>query len=365
MAYAKNKTGHRIYALDVLRFLAAFAVVMYHYTYRKLPITGHEDAFAAIDVVTKFGFLGVNLFFMISGFVILQSALSRNPTGFAISRATRLYPTYWVCVTLTTAVLILFSNGLEDLSLFKYLANMTMLNDYIGVGNIDSVYWTLQAEIKFYACIFVLMLLGWVRNYKVWMSVWLAATVSYFFIQQPYFMGWLISPFYSCYFIAGAAFYLAMINGFKLFHIAILLITLLLALAGSHKQVESYIRSPDELDKIITNGILLLSYLLFYLLSTNKLNFNKSLLITYLGGITYPLYLIHAKAGKVIFDQISYYLSPYIALFLIICFVLLISLVLHIYVEKKLSNFFKLTLEALVLSSSNWAKRLKLVLKIR
>jgi len=46
------------------------------------------------------GYLGVNLFFMISGFVILWTARDRTPSGFVLSRITRLYPEFWIGVRL-------------------------------------------------------------------------------------------------------------------------------------------------------------------------------------------------------------------------------------------------------------------------
>ena len=52
--------------------------------------------FPAIANVTKYGYLGVNLFLLISGFVILVSSDGKSPRQFVISRIVRLYPTYWV-----------------------------------------------------------------------------------------------------------------------------------------------------------------------------------------------------------------------------------------------------------------------------
>lgn len=64
----------RVFALDGLRLLAALSVVAYHYTARvgswpKKP----EAIFPAVFPVTAYGWLGVHLFFLISGFVICMS----------------------------------------------------------------------------------------------------------------------------------------------------------------------------------------------------------------------------------------------------------------------------------------------------
>ena len=73
----KAVTGHRVGELDLLRFLAALAVVLYHYTFRGFSNGDMSTMpYPLLVPVTKYGSLGVELFFMISGFVILMSASS-------------------------------------------------------------------------------------------------------------------------------------------------------------------------------------------------------------------------------------------------------------------------------------------------
>jgi len=86
--------------LDLLRFLAALAVVLYHFTYHLRDSETAVDLFPSIGRVGMHGYLGVNLFFMISGFVILWTARDRTPSGFVLSRITRLYPEFWIGVRL-------------------------------------------------------------------------------------------------------------------------------------------------------------------------------------------------------------------------------------------------------------------------
>ena len=64
---------NRIYEIDALRISGALIVMMYHYTFRGSIIDGERiPLFPAIEIVTKYGYLGIGLFFMISGFVIPQ-----------------------------------------------------------------------------------------------------------------------------------------------------------------------------------------------------------------------------------------------------------------------------------------------------
>jgi hypothetical protein len=92
----------RVETLDLLRLFAALAVVAYHYTFRGFAADDmtwvHVDA---VVPVTKYGYLGVQLFFVISGFVIAYSAEGRNARQFFIARAARLYPGFLACMTIT------------------------------------------------------------------------------------------------------------------------------------------------------------------------------------------------------------------------------------------------------------------------
>lgn len=77
----------RFAALDALRLMAAFAVVLFHYT---AITSAWGQSFRTISPVlfsvAKFGYFGVDLFFVISGFVILMSAWGRPLGGFVASR---------------------------------------------------------------------------------------------------------------------------------------------------------------------------------------------------------------------------------------------------------------------------------------
>ena len=65
----------RFYELDLLRFVAAFSVVLYHYSFRGYAADGLSALpYLALAPVTKYGFMGVDLFFLISGFVIMMTA---------------------------------------------------------------------------------------------------------------------------------------------------------------------------------------------------------------------------------------------------------------------------------------------------
>src|SRR5690349_12960020 len=93
-------------ALDLARIVAALSVVLYHYGfYFSIPDTGSGSRpFPQLSEFTRYGHLGVQLFFMISGFLIVQSAGQKTVGNFLLARVNRLYPAYFVCCTLTFAV---------------------------------------------------------------------------------------------------------------------------------------------------------------------------------------------------------------------------------------------------------------------
>ncbi|MDF9815190.1 peptidoglycan/LPS O-acetylase OafA/YrhL [Streptomyces sp. SPB162] len=102
----------RLRALDGLRLVAALMVCFYHYAGRggdAWKAWGQTPAlvFPELSKVAVYGPLGVQIFFVISGFVICMSGWGRTLKSFAVSRATRLYPAYWAAVLLVTAVFAL------------------------------------------------------------------------------------------------------------------------------------------------------------------------------------------------------------------------------------------------------------------
>ncbi|WP_306252344.1 acyltransferase [Parvularcula sp. IMCC14364] len=137
--------GSRLTNLDGLRGLAAMAVLLYHYTsvFPRFWPEAQPPGF-----VIDFGGFGVHLFFIISGFVILMTLERRGATrAFLKSRFIRLYPIFWVCVTFTFLILILFPVLSAGPDWLTYLVNLTMLQDYIKVQPVDSVYWSLTYEL--------------------------------------------------------------------------------------------------------------------------------------------------------------------------------------------------------------------------
>jgi peptidoglycan/LPS O-acetylase OafA/YrhL len=88
--------------------------------------------------VAQYGFLGVPVFFAISGFVIAYSAEGRTPVGFAIARFSRIYPTFVLCMTLTFAVTVVFGAGHFEVTPAQWLANLFIAAPLVGQPYVDT-----------------------------------------------------------------------------------------------------------------------------------------------------------------------------------------------------------------------------------
>lgn len=98
----------RLYQIDLFRFIAALMVVLFHYTFRGFIVNSSIVAFPFLGFIFKYGYLGVDLFFMISGFVIYMSIENSSLLNFLKSRIVRLYPAFWICVSITALFIYLF-----------------------------------------------------------------------------------------------------------------------------------------------------------------------------------------------------------------------------------------------------------------
>jgi peptidoglycan/LPS O-acetylase OafA/YrhL len=88
-------SGNRIIELDSLRGIAALAVVFYHYTSRF--DAKFESTIITDRISFPYGHYGVELFFIISGFVIFMTVKNdMKPQMFLKKRAVRLFPVFWI-----------------------------------------------------------------------------------------------------------------------------------------------------------------------------------------------------------------------------------------------------------------------------
>jgi peptidoglycan/LPS O-acetylase OafA/YrhL len=155
----------QILGLDLVRFSAALMVMAVHFgqtawlpTHRaSYPRIVDGVSFPELVAYSWFGWVGVPIFFVISGFVIAYSAEQASAAAFLRSRFLRLFPTIAIAATLTATVA--GATGLHPPAelVWRYLATLVVLPTGPWVTNI---YWTLAVEIQFYALVYLLLRLG-------------------------------------------------------------------------------------------------------------------------------------------------------------------------------------------------------------
>lgn len=280
----RTHSGGRVPELDALRFSAALAVMGFHYL-----------SWAHLRSPLEFGWLGVELFFMISGFVIFWSALGRTGGEFFVSRASRLYPSYWVCLTITASALI-WSGA--TLTVRQILGNVLMLSQVFRVGNIDPVYWTLYVEQKFYALVLVLLLLRQSTRAERWLAVWLAVAVLDCRVPG---LSWVTLDHAAAFFVSGALFYFVRRDGMTARRGVLLMVSMLVGMySASRPEILSNYGVPGG--GFVSASTILALHLIFLGIALRKIRLPGVSGWYVIGSLTYPLYLIHARAAEVVWN---------------------------------------------------------------
>ncbi|MGW3622395.1 acyltransferase family protein [Streptomyces sp. NPDC000880] len=333
----------RISALDGLRLLAALMVVAYHYMALYGGWTNRGEAiFPAAFPFTAYGWLGVEFFFLMSGFVICMSCWGRSLGDFFVSRVSRLYPAYWFAVLATTAVLLLVPGGQDSLPVADVLTNLTMLQEPLGVGKVDGVYWTLFAELRFYL---LFALIAWrgltYRRVLAFCCVWAAAGML-FAKSGDSALQLLIMPNYCWYFIAGMAFFLMYRFRPNLMLTGVVLVCFGAALPSAH---DTWSRSLGYFKQSIpfwpVVAVLAVCFGAMALVATGKLGWMKWRWLPYAGALTYPLYLLHQYIGWELIGALGDRLPPYTVLALVTGGMLVASWLVHRLIERPVGRLLR------------------------
>ncbi|WP_380784375.1 acyltransferase family protein [Sphingomonas sp. R86520] len=294
--------------LDLLRLLCAASVVLFHYG-TVFPHSGVLPLrFSFVPDVLVYGQFGVQIFFMISGFVITLSARGRGPFAFAWARFLRLYPAYWICCTLTALAIVIGGRVHPTVwapDLFHYLVNMTMVQAFVHVPFVDGVYWSLIVELRFYIIVILCLVLRR-RIDALWLlAAWLLACAIA--PHAPAILGKAAMTDHAPYFIVGI---LAQRLG-EHRHTAVKLVLIVAALLLASKGIyavaatpaahAAYPYFPGIAVAVIWCGALLVGCCVFLPAPSPRLT---RILVT-IGATTYPLYLLHSSFGAVLFVRLQ------------------------------------------------------------
>jgi peptidoglycan/LPS O-acetylase OafA/YrhL len=308
-----TRSPSRFQSLDGVRGLAAISVVFYHYVCRYADLYGGGYA---VGEIFYFGKYGVNLFFILSGFVIYWSASrAHNLKGFLVSRVSRLYPAYLFSVMFTAAILALWPLSGRQVAWPQVFFNLTMFQEFFGVPHVDGVYWTLSVELCFYFIVSMLLVFGRLRWFGPLFGIVLFVSELHFFgyLKVPGIVAKLLLFSYLPYFLFGMSVYRVWV-GENRFLFCLLCCLCVLAAA---------FRDPYPVAVIVC-------FIFFLFAIFVDFRWLRSRPLVFLGGVSYPLYLLHQNFGYVVIAEMTR-LGVGRAWSISCAFVLSLSLALFVY----------------------------------
>lgn len=341
--------GQRINEIDLLRFIAALSVVFFHYTFRGYA----ADSMSIIPYplfapYTKYGYLGVELFFMISGFVILMTASSGNFKHFFISRLVRLYPAFWASCTITFIAILLIGEPRYTATLSQYLINMMMINEFIAIPSIDDVYWSLFVEIQFYFLVGVVLFLKKISNIQVFLIGWILLSIILEFFPVKLVNFFLLIN-YSSYFIAGSIYYLILTEGFTIVRLSTLVLSWGLAVFQAIVSLQRFEDKYNiDMSSFMVGSIITFFFLVMLLVALKRTGWIGRTQWILAGAITYPLYLLHENIGFMIFNKSYHFINKYVLLFFTFLIMIILAYLIHILIEKRFSPKFKIVINNVI-----------------
>lgn len=215
--------SRRIASIDGLRTIAILAVVAFHYCYRWSPPLSPENLYpygtALADLPgIQFGGYGVDLFFVISGFVIAMT-LERCKTlrEFAVRRYARLGPAMLLFSVITFAAMHVIPRAPFPERWAWFASSITFIDPEflnriapsIGFRSIAGVYWSLYVEVEFYvlAC---LVYFAWRKWFWAIIGLLSAMACVLLLVRIPLasrVSNYLLTPLFLPWFLVGIGFH--------------------------------------------------------------------------------------------------------------------------------------------------------------
>jgi peptidoglycan/LPS O-acetylase OafA/YrhL len=173
--------NQRIGVINALRAFAALVVAWGHF------VSGQGKY---LGLSGKYGYLGVHIFFVISGFVIPWSLycthyVLRDYPRFLLKRNVRLYPPYLasIAISIVAANFVmapLFHVPQLTITTKSLLLHFTYLNDLAGVPWVNVAYWTLAIEFQWYLLVGLMFPLLASRGKRARFAALVVMMVAYF-----------------------------------------------------------------------------------------------------------------------------------------------------------------------------------------
>lgn len=302
------KKAPRFGGLDLLRLLSVLGVIVYHYGYWGPAVHGATHvAIPQLAPFAMYGYLGVSVFFTISGFVIAYSADGRTTATFAIARFSRIYPTFVLCMTLTALLTLAFGQPTFDVTLTQWLANLFVAATVLHQPYMDSAYWSLVIEIVFYLWIALLIATRlFPSRIDLIVLAWLAISLLNELTVDAVAIEKVFLADDSGFFATGLLLY-ELCRGRRdprLYALLVLAVGIAVFQA-IHKLGRLTDHGADPQAQWTVAVICLISIAAIALATRMRRTWLPADVTLALGGLTYPLYLLHQKAGYVVLERLA------------------------------------------------------------
>jgi peptidoglycan/LPS O-acetylase OafA/YrhL len=318
-------------------------VVGFHYLVMGPFLKLYPSPAASVTEVARYGYYGVPLFFMISGFVISMSAHGTTARKFLGARFTRLYPVFWAACSLTFIGVHAFGPQMLAVKPTAYLSSMTMLAPFITKQTfVDGVYWTLVVEWQFYFGVAALLVTRQFDRYRDWYFLaWLIVAEALLISQGHRTAVSLSAAEYAPYFVAGSAFYSWYSKTATRLTAANLLASGLVSITASASRILDVIQwNHYQLNLPVVVALTAFFYVLFALLCTGKLDRLSHPALPRLGALTYSLYLVHQNLGYSVIAATQRHLGLPAAIVLAGTLAILMAHALNRFVERPVQRYY-------------------------
>ncbi len=170
--------------LDVIRGVAAMLIVLFHFTYAYNDNAANAGEYATDwGWSVPWGYAAVATFFMLSGYLAArvlavagERRKERSPKSFVWHKLKRFYPTYWIAMTLTAVVLALFFAE-EAPTFVGWAANLTMVSQLMRIPFVDGAYWYMQCELVLCLLTGALVAIRSPRRLMLTLGIWVTVAI--------------------------------------------------------------------------------------------------------------------------------------------------------------------------------------------
>jgi exopolysaccharide production protein ExoZ len=330
--------------LQVLRGLAAILVLLHHTSFLAKEKRDFEFLFGVFD----FGYMGVDLFFVLSGFIIFyihhKDIGQRSKfTSFIKKRFIRIYPVYWV-VALAVLPLFFFLPNNQNVSDPFYVVKSLLLfpqadHPFVGVA------WTLTHEVFFYFMFSLLICFRPGISYTIVIS-WLSITLGLFIFSpvlklSNFWINFIFSPFNLEFLMGSLCAFIVLrfkkdYNFSKYLGFAILTLFWLFSYTG-----KSF---PDVIGWGISSALIILGFSSRDYIS----NIKAPRLLKFIGDASYSIYLTHSYtllAGHYLFSFLNFYRFGSLAFIALATIALIVGCIFHLLIEQKLIKYLRKRIE--------------------